>query len=68
MLFNVKENKPQRPIDCLHCKYFDTKTKQCKGIGKNCFLYDPKTRTLIDGITGLPIKLGKDGKPFSNNK
>lgn len=57
MLFNKKLNKPQKPTDCLHCKYYDTKTKQCKGIGKNCFLFDPTTRTIIDPITGLPIKL-----------
>jgi hypothetical protein len=31
--------------------------KKCEGLNKNCFLYDEKTKTAIDGVTKLPIKL-----------
>ena len=57
MLFDIKEKRPHKATDCICCKYFDTKTKECKGIGKQCFLYDERTRTIIDATTGLPIKI-----------
>lgn len=56
MLFNVKNRKPQTNINCLTCPYFDKKNKKCKGIGKACFEYDEKTKTIYDPITHLPIK------------
>ena len=33
------------------------KKKKCNGIGKCCFEFDPKTKTAIDPITKMPIKL-----------
>lgn len=57
MLYNKEKQKVQKSIDCLTCKHFDKRLKKCNGIGKNCFEYDPKTRTAIDPITRLPIKL-----------
>lgn len=43
-------------VDCQTCEFFDKKKKRCNGIGKNCFEFDPKTRTAFDPITHLPIK------------
>lgn len=57
MLFNKELNKQNKTSFCTKCKYFNTVKKQCNGIGKNCFLYDPKTKTVIDPITKLPIKI-----------
>ena len=56
MLYNKETQQVKKGTDCLKCKYFDHTLKQCKGIGKNCFLYDYKTKTIIDNITGLPLK------------
>lgn len=56
MLFNKKTNKKKKMTDCLECKYFDRKNKKCNGLDKNCFVYDPKTMTMLDSKTGLPIK------------
>ena len=57
MLFNIKFKKVKKATDCNSCRYFDKKTKECSGKNKNCFLYDEKTKTVIDGITGLPLKI-----------
>lgn len=57
MLYNINEKKQNKTSYCIVCKYFNKVEKQCKGIGKNCFLYDPKTKTVIDPITKLPIKI-----------
>lgn len=57
MLFNKKTKKPQTPLDCLHCPFRNKQTKQCEGIGKNCFLYDHRNKTIIDPITNLPVKI-----------
>ncbi len=57
MLYNAKQKKPNKTSYCITCEYFDRVKKQCNGIGKNCFLYDPKTKTVIDPITKLPIKI-----------
>ena len=46
--------------DCLNCEHFDRKNKKCNGLGKNCFIMD-KTGTLIDPVTGLPVKGVKNG-------
>lgn len=59
MLYNKKLNKVQTNADCLQCEHFDKKKKKCRGIGKNCFEFDPKTRVAIDPITKLPIKMGE---------
>ena len=57
MLYNKDLKKVQASSHCITCPHFDKKNKKCNGIGKNCFEYDPKTRTAIDPITKLPIKL-----------
>lgn len=57
MLYNIKERKVKKATDCASCPYFDRKTKKCNGINKNCFLYDKTTKTIIDGVTGLPLKI-----------
>ena len=60
MLYNLNKNKIWSNADCLTCEYFDKKLKKCKGKGKICFLFDKKTQTIIDPITGLPIKPKED--------
>jgi len=58
MLYNNENKKVKQAIDCLVCSYFDKKKKRCVGgIGKVCFEYDPKTHTIIDPKTKLPINL-----------
>lgn len=57
MLYNKTLKKTRQQADCLTCDYFDKTYLRCKGIGKNCFEYDEKTKTAIDPITKLPIKL-----------
>lgn len=56
MLWNKELKKVKASSQCITCFYFDKKTKKCHGFGKNCFEYDAKTKTVIDNITGLPIK------------
>ena len=56
MLYNMELKKVRTKVDCQTCKYFDKRTKDCKGIGKACFEYDPITNTALDPITRLPIK------------
>ena len=57
MLDNKAKGKENKTSYCITCKYFDKVEKKCNGIGKNCFIYDPKTKTVIDPITKLPIKI-----------
>ena len=57
MLYNNDLKKVQASSQCITCQHFDKKQKKCFGIGKCCFEFDPKTRTAIDPITRLPIKL-----------
>lgn len=57
MLYNKDLKKLQKPCDCLTCPKFDKKKKECKGIGAVCFEYDPITKTAIDPVTHLPIRL-----------
>lgn len=57
MLYNLERNKIQQPTDCITCPHFNVQLKKCEGLNKNCFLYDEKTKTAIDGVTKLPIKL-----------
>ena len=59
MLYNLLENRVKKATDCISCPYFDKTTKACGGINKNCYLYDEKTKTVIDGVTGLPLKIKK---------
>ena len=56
MLFNKEKGRPKNSLDCLTCPLFDEKNKKCMGIGKICFEYEPKTMTIIDPVTGLPLK------------
>ena len=57
MLYNKDLKKVQTNADCLQCPLFDKHKKKCRGIGKVCFEYDPKSRTAIDPITKMPIRL-----------
>lgn len=57
MLYNKELRKVQTNVDCLQCKHWNAKKKRCSGIGKNCFEYDAKTKTAIDPVTKLPIRL-----------
>lgn len=57
MLYNKDKAELQKQIDCYTCPHFDRKLKKCNGIGKTCFPYDAKTKTAIDPLTKLPIKL-----------
>lgn len=57
MIYNNNLKKIQASSQCITCEHFDKTKRQCFGIGKCCFEFDPKTRTAIDPITKLPIKL-----------
>lgn len=57
MLYNKDTAKLQTTVDCLTCQHFNRKQKKCEGLGKTCFPYDPLTKTAIDPLTKLPIKL-----------
>lgn len=56
MLYNKKQKKIQASSDCITCSYFNKEKKKCLGIGKNCFEYDPKTKTIFDPKTKMPIE------------
>ena len=60
MLYNIKRKKIQNSLDCLNCEHFDKTLKKCKGYGKRCFEFDPKTMTIIDPVTRVPIKVIKE--------
>lgn len=57
MLYNREKKAIKTALDCNACPYMNSKTKECKGLGKICFEYDEKTQTCIDPILKLPIKL-----------
>lgn len=59
MLYNKKKERVKQQVDCMTCPYFDKSQKKCNGLGKNCFEYDPKTRTAIDPVTKLSIRIDK---------
>lgn len=61
MLYNHGLGKVQKPTDCITCPYFNQTLKKCEGLNKNCFLYDEKTQTIIDGVTKLPLKIKTKG-------
>lgn len=56
MLYNRDKKRVRVETDCFTCPQFDRRFKRCNGINKVCFEYDPKTRTIIDGKTKLPLK------------
>ena len=56
MLYNRDKNRVRLETDCFTCPQFDSRLKRCTGLNKVCFEYDPKTRTIIDGKTKLPLK------------
>ena len=61
MLYNHGLGKVQKPTQCITCPYFNQTLKKCEGLNKNCFLYDDKTQTIIDGVTKLPLKIKTKG-------
>lgn len=62
MLYNKERGRAKATSDCFTCKYFNQVKKRCEGIGKNCFEYDPKTMTVYDPITKMPIKIKGKGE------
>lgn len=57
MLYNKRLRKIWKTSDCVMCPYLDKRKKKCLGIGVNCFEFDEKTRTALDPVTKLPIKI-----------
>lgn len=57
MMYNTIIKAVKTNVMCITCKEFDVKQKQCNGIGKVCFEADPITKTLIDPVTRLAIKI-----------
>lgn len=57
MQYNLTKKRIKKSTDCVECPYFDKVTLKCNGSNKNCFVYDPVTKRIIDGITGLPINI-----------
>ena len=37
MLYNKNLKRIKTSADCITCEHFDNTTKQCKGLGINCF-------------------------------
>lgn len=58
MLYNIEKKEVRTLKTCMNCKYLE-KNKKCNGIGKCCFEYDSKTKTIIDTITKMPIKISE---------
>lgn len=61
MLYNIEKKKIHEETDCCTCPYYDTRLLKCHGINKCCFEYDAATKTIIDGVTKLPLKVGNNG-------
>lgn len=57
MLYNLNKKHIKVNADCLTCEYFNRKLKKCEGVGKCCFEYDEKTKTAIDPVSHLPLKI-----------
>jgi hypothetical protein len=55
MLYDNYLKREHTRADCLTCEYFDKQLKVCNGLNKKCFEYDEKTKTIIDGITKMPV-------------
>ena len=62
MLYNINLKKTREITDCFSCHCFNAKTKRCEGIDKVCFEYDEATKTIIDGVTKLPINPNNKGE------
>lgn len=60
MLYNVEQKEVKTLKTCLKCKHYNQSKHQCSGIGVACFEYDSKTKTIIDNITKMPIKITKE--------
>lgn len=59
MLYNIEQKKVQSFFDCYRCSYYDITLKKCNGLNKCCFIYDEKTKTIIDGVTKMPLDITK---------
>lgn len=59
MLYNIEKKELKTDKTCIGCAYYDKRLKKCDGLNKCCFEYDPKTQTVIDGITKMPMKIEK---------
>lgn len=61
MLYNIEKKKIKTATTCVDCPYLDKALHRCEGINKCCFEYDAVTKTIIDGVTKLPLKVGNNG-------
>ena len=61
MLYNIEKKKIKTATTCIDCPYLDKALHRCEGIIKCCFEYDAVTKTIIDGVTKLPLKVGNNG-------
>lgn len=62
MLYNIDKQHIQTDDDCFTCQHFDLLRLKCDGYNKTCFEYDEATKTVIDGITHLPLTINKKGE------
>lgn len=58
MIYNIKLNRVVSLIDCAECKEKNEK-RLCNGFNKCCFEYDEKTKTIVDGVTKMPLDITK---------
>lgn len=59
MLYNIETGKVKELGDCAQCSHFNKTDLRCEGLNKCCFEFDEKTKTIIDGVTKLPLKMVK---------
>lgn len=59
MLYNLEKKRVKELGDCAACPHFNQSDLRCEGLNKICFEYDAKTKTIIDGVTKLPLKIEK---------
>jgi hypothetical protein len=57
MLYNIEKKEIKTDEMCIKCQYYDSKLLKCNGLNKCCFEYDETTKTIIDGITKLPLNI-----------
>lgn len=59
MLYDIEKKKVHTDTDCLTCPHYDSNLLICNGLNKCCFEYDKATKTVIDGVTKLPLKISE---------
>lgn len=53
--FNLRLGQELNIGQCDACPFFNEKENKCQGFGICCFDVDPKTLTIIDPVTKLPL-------------